>query len=144
MDAVLLIGIQGSGKTTFYREHLFETHLRLSRDQLRTRRREEVLLRACLDARQPFVADNTSVTAAERERFILPARAAGFRVRGYFFEPDARGAFERNARRPERSRVPPAGLFGTLKKLQRPSLAEGFDELFRVRVSSNGGFDVEP
>jgi predicted kinase len=144
MEAVLLIGIQAAGKSTFFAQRFAATHVRISRDLLRTRRREEVLLDACLQARQPFVIDNTNVTAAERQRFIAPAKAAGFRVAGYFFEPDPKGSFARNRARPDETRVPPAGLFGTLKKLERPALDEGFDELHRVVVAPGGGFTVEP
>jgi hypothetical protein len=38
--------------------------------------------------------------------------------------------------------VPAAGLFGTLGRLERPSLAEGFDMLHHVR-SENGDFVIE-
>jgi hypothetical protein len=144
MEAVLLIGIQAAGKSTFFEQRLAATHVRISRDVLRTRRREEVLLDACLVARQAFAIDNTNVTAAERQRFIGPAKAAGFRVVGYFFEPDPQGSFARNRARPDATRIPPAGLFGTLKRLERPSPDEGFDELHRVRVAPGGGFTVEP
>ena len=142
MEAVLLIGIQGAGKSTFYYERFFHTHVRLSLDLLRTRNRERLLLEACLNARQPVVIDNTNVTAAGRARYILPAKAAGFRVAGYFFEPDPKGSLSRNNLREGRSKVPPAALYGTLKRLERPLLKEGFDELFRVRVSAEGGFRV--
>jgi hypothetical protein len=59
MQALIFTGIQTSGKTTFYRERFFETHIRISLDMLRTRNREQILLQACLEARQPFVKDNT-------------------------------------------------------------------------------------
>lgn len=144
MEAVLFTGIQGSGKSTFYRERFFATHLRISLDLVRTRHREKVLLETCLAVGQRFVIDNTNVTAAERARYIGPSRTAGFRVIGYFFEPDPQGAFARNARREEGTRVPPAGLFGTLKRLQRPVLGEGYDELYRVWIPAAGQFRVEP
>jgi predicted kinase len=144
MEAVLLIGIQGAGKSTFYSERFFDTHVRISLDMLKTRRRERTLLEACLVAGQPLVVDNTNVTAAERARYIPPARAAGFRVVGYFFIPDPKGSRERNDRREGRRRVPPAGLFGTLKRLEPPREAEGFDELFAVSLSPAGEFAVTP
>jgi predicted kinase len=34
--SLLFIGIRGSGKTTFFRERFFETHVRISLDLLRT------------------------------------------------------------------------------------------------------------
>lgn len=142
MEAILLIGIQGSGKSTFCRERLFDTHLRISLDLLRTRYRERRLLQLCLETGQRFVVDKTNVRAAERARYIGPARAARFRVVGYFFEPDPKACFERNQRRAHP--VPAAGLFGTLKRLERPTIEEGFDELHRVVIRPEGGFDVTP
>ena len=142
MEAVILIGIQGAGKSTFYTERFFNTHLRLSLDLLKTRNRERTLLEACLATGQPLVIDNTNVTEAERARYIQPAKAAGFGVVGYFFEPDPKGSLERNNRREGRRRVPPAGVFGTLKRLQRPRMVEGFDDLLRVTLTSAGEFAV--
>src|SRR5215468_2175144 len=77
MEAVILIGIQGTGKSTFCRERFFSTHIRLNLDMLRTRHRENLLFKACLDAKQPVVIDNTNVGAVERAGYIADARAAG-------------------------------------------------------------------
>lgn len=60
MEAILLCGIQATGKSTFCRERLFSSHVRLNLDMLKTRHREDVLLRACIEAKQPFVIDNTN------------------------------------------------------------------------------------
>lgn len=68
MEAVLLVGIQAAGKSTFYRERFFTTHVRISLDLLRTRHRERSLLAWCLSHGQRFVVDNTNVTAAGRAR----------------------------------------------------------------------------
>ena len=106
MEAVVYVGVQASGKTTFYLAHFFRSHLRISLDMLRTRYREAILLRACIEAKQPFVVDNTNPTVAERARYLAPARAAGFRTVAYYFPPDVEACLERNAARPERDRVP--------------------------------------
>lgn len=143
MEAILLIGIQASGKTTFYNERFAGTHVRISMDLLRTRNRERERLQKCVEAGKPFVVDNTNPTRAERARYIGPSRAAGYRVIGYFFEPDPKGSYARNEKRDDRTRVPPAGLFGTLKRLERPGRSEGFDELYRVRLPEPGKFAVE-
>jgi hypothetical protein len=66
MEAVLLIGVQGCGKSTFYKERFFDTHVRISRDMLKTKGRERLLLGACLAAKQPFVLDNTNALASQR------------------------------------------------------------------------------
>jgi predicted kinase len=130
MEAVIFIGIQGSGKTTFYRQHFFETHVRISLDLVRTRRREQALIEACLRTGQRFVIDNTNVRAEVRARYIRPAKAAGFHVISYFFETPLQEALRRNRQRSGRAVIPVPGVIGTLKRLEPPTIEEGFDELY--------------
>lgn len=144
MEAVLLVGIQGAGKSTFYRQRFFDTHVRINLDMLRTRSRERILFEACVRAQQPFVVDNTNVLTAERAVYIAPSRVAGFRVTGYFFVPDARGSIARNQTREGRQAIPVRGVLGTLKRLQPPRLDEGFDALYLVRTMPGGQFEIEP
>lgn len=147
MEAVILIGIQGAGKTTFYRERFFDTHIRLNLDMLRTRNRERLLMAACLHTEQRFVVDNTNVRIADRAGYIEAARAAGFRVIGYFFPPNVRGSIKRNSLRAGRQAIPVKGLLGTLKRLEPPTMAEGFDELWTVEPGPPGPektFTVKP
>lgn len=143
MEMVLFAGVQATGKSSFYAAEFFRTHVRVSLDMLRTRRREELLVQACLVGKQAFVVDNTNVTIAERARYIAPARAAGFRVIGYFFASRIAEAMARNAGREGDARVPDRGVRGTFARLEVPSLAEGFDTLRFVRIEA-GRFVVEP
>lgn len=143
MEAVLFIGIQGAGKSTFYRERFFDTHVRINLDMLKTRYREKVLLSACLLAKQPFVVDNTNVLAKERARYIEPARENAFRVHAYFFQPDVRGSIARNARRTGKGAIPVPGLLGAYKRLEPPRPEEGFDRIYRVRLTPEGAWVVE-
>ena len=144
MQAVIFIGVQGSGKTTFYRERFFETHLRISLDMLHTRRREQILVEACLAAQQPFVIDNTNASVAGRALYIARARAARFQVVGYYFRPELREALARNARRTDKKPIPVPGVVGTYKRLQPPALEEGFDLLYAVRTGPDGGIVLAP
>ncbi len=143
MEAVVFTGIQGTGKSTFFRERFFDTHVRINLDMLRTRHRESVLLRACIESLQPFVADNTNPTAAERAKYIAAAGASGFAVVGYYFESKLTDALRRNNERPLAQQVPRVGVLGTHKRLQIPTLGEGYDRLFYVKVSEGGAFVVE-
>ena len=143
MEAVIFAGLQAAGKSTFYREHFFATHVRVNLDMLRTRRREEMLLRCCLEMQQPFVVDNTNPTAADRARYISAARAAGFRVVGYYFAAPVADCIARNAARSPGERVPVAGIYGANKRFVPPTPAEGFDVLYVVRTGVAGVFTVE-
>ena len=51
MEMVLMMGVQAAGKSTFVKQRLYDTHLRINLDMLKTRYREEILVRACFFAR---------------------------------------------------------------------------------------------
>ena len=143
-EAIIFVGLQGAGKSTFYREQFFATHLRISLDMLRTRRREATLLDACLAGSISLVIDNTSPTREERARYIAPARRAGFRVVGYHFDLPIAVCLARNAARPTAERIPPRGIYGTRKRLQPPTYEEGFNALYRVTLNADGALIIEP
>jgi predicted kinase len=143
MEAVLFVGIQGAGKSTFYQQRFFDTHVRISLDMLKTRYREQVFLHACILAKQPFVVDNTNVLAAERERYIAPAKEAGFRIVGYYFPVPVRQAIGRNQKREGKKKIPVQGILGTQKKLQPPRREEGFDVMYCVTVTEANELVVE-
>ncbi len=136
-ETVLLIGLQGSGKSTFYRERFFATHVRINLDMLWTRRRETLLIDACLAGGTSFVVDNTNATIAARARYLMLARAAGFRLVGYYFDVPIALCLARNATRPPGERVPPVGIYGTRTRLQPPTSEEDFDALYRVTIGED-------
>jgi len=143
MEAVILVGIQGSGKSTFYKERFSETHARINLDRLKTRERERGFLEECLRERRPFVVDNTNMRAADRVRYIAPARAAGYRVVGYFLQSSLKDAIRRNGQRAGKAKVPVPAIAGALQRLEPMRNEEGFDQVFRVRSLDGGKFEVE-
>src|SRR4051812_31390083 len=142
MEAILLCGLQGSGKTTLYRDRWLETHARILMDLLRTRAREAAFLELCVASRMPFVVDNTNPTVADRARYIAAARAAGFRVAGYVVEVDFTVARAQNAAGARVGRA--AGLRDGARRFIAPALEGGFDELWHAPASVDGGWRIEP
>jgi predicted kinase len=134
MDAVIFIGIPGTGKSTFFQQHFQNTHVRINLDMLKTRYREKLLLDACLAGKQNFVIDNTNVTAADRARYIPAARAAGFRVTGYYFQSQLDSALLRNQQRSGAAVVPAKAVRAKRRLLQPPRFEEGFDALYYVKI----------
>ena len=143
MEAVIFIGLQAAGKSTFYRERFIATHVRINLDMLKTRHRERRFLQTCIETRQPFVVDNTNPTRAERQVYIETAKQTGFRVIGYYFQSKVEDCKRRNEQRPAHERIPLAGLLGAAARMQIPSMDEGFDELHYVRIDENSQFVVE-
>jgi predicted kinase len=140
LQLIVFIGIQGSGKSTFYEEN-FKTLLRINLDTLKTRTKERNLFIRGLLFQSDMVVDNTNPTAIDRGRYILPAKRAGYQITGYYFMTDLERALKRNESRDRV--VPKVGIYATLKKLERPSYAEGFNKLFFVKIDLNNKFIVE-
>jgi predicted kinase len=137
MQAVIFIGIQGSGKTSFYKERFLKTHFRISLDLLKTRGKEERFMQLCLQTGQKFVIDNTNPTAASRVRYIGEAKRHRFHVVGYYFNTVLQEAITRNNQRAGKEVVSLIGIRATYKKLQPPALQEGFDALFEVKLNEH-------
>ncbi|MCB9878149.1 MAG: AAA family ATPase [Planctomycetes bacterium] len=142
MEAVLLIGIPASGKSSFYAARFAHSHVRVNRDMLRTPHREQELFTTLLRIGQPLVVDNTNVSVEQRQRFVAPARAAGFRVEGYYLASKLADCLPRNAAREGAARIPDVGVVDAASRLERPQLAEGFDRLYYVCMTEQG-FTVE-
>ena len=147
VECVLLIGLPGAGKTTFYRQRFSATHRHISKDLWpnapRRDLRQQRELQAALEAGTSVVIDNVNASAAERAAAIAVARACRARVVGYYFAVTTRQAVARNIERTGRARVPNVAIFSAAKRLEPPKLAEGFDRLFRVELTPERGFAVE-
>ena len=143
MEAVIFVGLQGAGKSTFYKERFFATHVRVNLDMLKTRHREKRLVQACVETRQPFVVDNTNATRTVRAVYIQAAKDAGFRVVGYYFQSRVEDCKRRNDQRPLSQQVPLKGILGTAGRMELPNRGEGFDDLYYVRINEASAFVIE-
>ena len=128
-EAVIFVGLPGSGKTTYFQEHFAATHAHVSRDVQRTPQQETALFHDCLKRGKSFVLDNTNITRTTRAPYIQQAKAAGFRVRAYFFDTPVRTAIGRNNHRSDKKPIPVPAILRAAKHLEPPSLEEGFDDV---------------
>jgi predicted kinase len=146
-EVVVLVGLPGAGKTTFFQQRFAHSHAHVSRDLFSNNsqpdRRQAQLIAEALAAGRSVVVDNTSASRAERARIVAEARRFGARVVGYWFDCPPGDCIARNAGRTGKARVPPVGIFATAKRFVRPQPDEGFDALFRVRPAPGPRFDVD-
>jgi predicted kinase len=141
LECVVLIGLPGAGKSSLYREKFAETHLHVSKDlwpnATKREDRQRKLIEEALASGKSVVVDNINPSVTERAALIRIARTHDARVIGYFFDVNTRTAVARNAERAGRGKVPNVAIFTAAKRLQPPSLAEGFDQLFRVTIDKD-------
>ncbi|WP_211238243.1 ATP-binding protein [Deinococcus pimensis] len=146
LELVVFVGVQASGKTSFYHAFFSDTHVHVSKDLFPNNRnkarRQAQLIEQAFRERRSVVLDNTNPTPEDREAPIALARAYGARVTGYVFVTDVGVALQRNRAREGRARVPDVAIHATLAKLRPPTPGEGFDRLFEVRLTREGTFDI--
>ena len=145
-ELAILVGLPGAGKTSFARAWL-SGHVHVSKDLMpnvsRRDARQLALITGGLAGGRSVVVDNINPRVADRAPLIAAARALGAAVVGYLLEADVKECLRRNRAREGKSRVPDVAIFVNRKRLQPPTLAEGFDALYRVRTA-DGEFDVTP
>jgi predicted kinase len=149
MELCIFVGIQASGKSTFFRTHFASTHEYVSKDMLRPSKamnkntKQLMLIEAALQDGKSVVVDNTNPTKEDREALIALGHRYGAKVAGYFFQSPIHESRQRNSERIGKARVPDAALYITAHKLVPPTHEEGFDTLWSVRIAGDGRFKVD-
>lgn len=141
-----MIGLQASGKSTFFRQYWAATHELVSKDLMRNNknpaRRQAQLIESSLQAGRSVVVDNTNPTVEERASLIEIGKLYGVQILGYYFQSKVSDCLERNQQRTGKARVPDVGIYATTKKLVPPSYAEGFHQLFYVKMAEDSAFEI--
>lgn len=132
MEMNIFIGIPASGKSSFYKELFFNSHIRISMDLLNTRNKEGKLLQYCFETQSKMVIDNTNVTKESRKKYIEFAQQNKYEVIGYYFESNIQDCMERNKNR--KDSINEIGIKSKYKELEKPLFEEGFDKIFRVKI----------
>jgi len=148
-ECVILVGLPGSGKSSFYRERLAGSHNHVSKDFMRNtrypERRQRQLIAESLARGRSVAVDNTNPSAVVRAPIIAIARAHGAEVVGYFFMTEVADALRRNRARHGRERVPDVAIYTARKRLEPPSYDEGFNRLYVVTLNEEEHwFEVVP
>ena len=133
-EIIIFIGIPASGKSTFYEQNFAATHIHISLDVLNTRNQENKMLEETLASGKSCVIDNTNVSVFERAKYIESGKRYGYKVIGYYFRSSIDECRIRNDRRQGKNQVPEVALRNKAAHLERPSMQEGFDELYYVKI----------
>jgi predicted kinase len=136
-ELVVMVGLQGCGKSTWVRRHLGGTHAVVSKDHWPNARRRAARQRRVvgelLAEGRSVVVDNTNPGPEERAPLIVAARDAGVPVRAVWLDTPLETCLARNDAREGRARVPLVGVLGTRNRLVPPTPEEGFARVDVVR-----------
>jgi predicted kinase len=148
MDVVVLIGLPGAGKSSFHRARYAGTHVHVSKDLMKNARRKDEkqmrLVDAALRSGRSVVVDNINPRPADRAPLIEIAHRLGATVTGILVAAPVAECLRRNAAREGRARVPAVAIYVAARKLEPPSRAEGFDQVFEARLADDGSWSVVP
>ena len=140
---IIFVGLQGSGKSTYYHRNFAAPHVLVSKDMMTNSRikdvQQEQMIDKALTAGQSVVVDNTNPTAIVRSPLIGIGKRHGARVIAYYFVVPVKVAVARNRQREGKARVPDVAIFVTAKKLIAPKFEEGFDEIHVVAAETADG-----
>ena len=110
---VILMGLQASGKTTFYQTYLSQKLVHVNLDTLKSRKRESEVIAECFKKQISFAVDNTNPSREDRARYITLAKKEGYFVIGCFFSSKIKDCIQRNALREGKKRVPELAIAST-------------------------------
>jgi predicted kinase len=143
MEIIILMGLQASGKSTFYRTHFAATHEHVSKDLLlqsknkNKNQKQEERIEGAFQEQCSVVVDNTNATIQDRLPLIDLGRRYNATIIGYYFQPDVLSSRQRNMQRTGKAQVPEKVIFITAHKFEIPTYAEGFDTLYYMRIGED-------
>ena len=158
VEVVVMVGISGSGKTTYSRRR-FSRYVHISMDTYQkdgswpdkrarlirrcdrerpagtiritsgNKKAECVLADDALGRGKSVVVDDTNLTRAIRRPYLALARKHGAGIRAVFFGDFERAHVQNAGRAKDADRVDESVLHRQLDELERPSKGEGFDDV---------------
>lgn len=149
-EAIFLIGIPTSGKSTFSSKPKYQDYVRVSSDDILQEIAKErqqsyntvfkgnirfaqiammKVLRKAVEENKSIIWDQTNITKKQR-REKLKHIPAHYKKTAVFFVIPLETALKRNTQRPGKV-IPPEVLERMIKEYELPTLEEGFDEVIK-------------
>lgn len=144
-EMVIFVGCPASGKTTFYKEHMYcHGYLHINRDKLGTMEKCVDEAKRALSMGHSVVIDNTSPSVESRQRFILAGHsiADSLKIRCFQFTTPRHQCVHNNIVRghlmKDNVEYKPVGTHAFnhyYSVFTEPEMDEGFNEIVKVTVN---------
>ena len=133
---VIFVGLPASGKSTYFKRYLEQTHILVSKDLMGSSKNKDKIqaemLCLHLGSNKDTVVDNTNVSKAIRAPLVALAHDLGQKVEIYWFDTPAKICIQQNELRSGKARVPNVAIYTLAKKFEQPNDSEGADKIVRI------------
>jgi predicted kinase len=149
-EAIFLVGVPTSGKSTFSNQKKYKDYIRVSSDDILQEVAKErqqsyntvfkgnirfaqiammKVLRKAIEDGKSIIWDQTNTSKKQRKEKLkhIPAH---YKKTAVYFIVDLKTALQRNTQRPGKV-IPPEVLERMIKEYELPTLEEGFDEIIK-------------
>eukprot|EP00744_Colponema_vietnamica_P012467 GILI01017494.1.p1 GENE.GILI01017494.1~~GILI01017494.1.p1 ORF type:complete len:467 (-),score=102.75 GILI01017494.1:70-1470(-) len=136
-ELVLIVGSAASGKSTLTTT-FFSNYVRVNQDTLGSKPKCISAVKQALSSGKSAVVDNQNKDALTRREYIKIAKDLGIPARAVFIVSDAHTCFHLNSfrlmnpRSTDKRKVPNMIIYSFFKNVEKPTLAEGFDEVIEL------------
>lgn len=146
MTIYVMVGIPGSGKSTYAKKLEEKGAVHISLDVIRNKLVEETgtrnegkvfseglkQMKEALSHGKDVICDSTNVYIAKRKPYFQVANEFNAKIIAIFVNTDKKECLERNSKREGIAKVPAVAIHTSAKKLVPPTMEEGFDEVIEV------------
>lgn len=143
MTIHVMVGIPGSGKSTYAKQLEKQGAVRVSLDEIREKLEAETgsksepkvfseglkQMKEALSQGKDVVCDSTNVYPKKREAYFKIAEQYGAKINAIFINTDKKECLERNSKREGKAKVPAVAIHTSAKKLIPPTVEEGFNQV---------------
>lgn len=136
-NIIIMVGPQASGKSTLSKNPLYKDHIYLNSDTIKNITKLHNYFADAIHKGNNVIIDNTNPSMETRKYYIDLAKSNGYEVYCYFFDFPKILSRHLNQMRAQMTHcqvkpIPLIAIHTYYKKLVKPSLAEGFDEILSM------------
>jgi len=141
MKAIILVGLTGSGKSTFCKK--YPKFTRINQDELGSRQKCITALKTAISQKENIIIDRTNINKMQRNHFIsILKEYPEYEINCIYFDADPELCVKRVSERENHPTITEDFSLDKIKEivysfyrsLEEPSISEGFSMILTIKV----------